>query len=150
MSPPVAAEERELSWSTLSKVEARLKDAHVELISKCPTIFSYARAGYMAGGRGALLVRFDSLHELKQFNLGLVEEHTVLFFDLLQLGDLGFGEINEAIRTYEPATEFVLIAATMLPVQRKWVFAVTKHPHNVFALVQSSQGVLPHVRRVGK
>ena len=134
--------------SVLAKVEARLRDAHVELISKCPTIFKHARSGYIMGGRGALLVRFDSLHALKQFNLGLVEEHNVLFFELLQLGELGYGEINEAIKTYNPDTEFVLVAATLLPVQRQWVFAVSKHPHNVFALVQSSQGVLPHLRRI--
>lgn len=122
-----------------------LQLAHSIVLLQCPNIFLHSRRGYDVGGRGALLVRFESVDDLRAFNAGKkndggVEESkgddakkntdeflNVNYFDIFTLGHLRSAEVNECVTKYDPCTSFVLITS-VVTADRRLGFSVSVSP----------------------
>jgi hypothetical protein len=120
-----------------------LQLAHSTVLLQCPDIYGHAMKGYSICGRGALLVRFDTVEELRCFVRGTepepdedggVEESKdadsmvdTNYYDIFTLGHLRSAEVNDCITKYDPAKSFVLITSVVTP-ERKLAFSVSVSP----------------------
>lgn len=106
-------------------VNALLREAHGILRCYFLNIYEQATKAYKLFGRGSLVVRFESLEELHQFVGGKIAMHRATFFDMLQLARMNHVEIVDAVRTYDPFSEFVMTTMVVLPESRQFGYNVS-------------------------